>query len=83
MRFSHEEAVGGWEHDREFETEAEYQEAFRQFLTVDLASQLAGEETDGLPQEVKDKLSIIPEQVKREVSKAHQDLGHPSKTALI
>ena len=46
MRFSYEEAVGRWEHDREFETEAEYEEAFRQFLTVDPATNLAGEETD-------------------------------------
>ena len=27
MRFSYEEAVGGLEHDREFETEAEHEEA--------------------------------------------------------
>ena len=50
---------------------------------MDPATQLAGEETDGLPQEAKDKLSTIPEQVRREVRKAHHDLGHPSKTALM
>ena len=43
---------------------------------VDPATQMAREETDGLPQGVKDKL-------KREIRKAHHDPRHPSKTALM
>ena len=74
-----EETVGGWEHEHQSETEAKYEEAFSQFLTADPAAQLASEETDGLPQEVKDKLSPIPEQVEIEVRTAHHDLGHVTR----
>ena len=72
-------AIPGWQ---DF-SEEDIHERFRLLVTEDPTLQLAGEELDGLTIGVKTRLRMIPEDVKREVRRAHHALGHCGRDALV
>ena len=71
--------VPGWQ---DF-TEEDIHERFRSLVTEDPTLQLAGEELEGLTIGVKTRLRTVPEDVKREVRRAHHALGHCGRDALV
>ena len=72
-------AVPGWE---DF-AEEDIHERFRQLVAEDPAIQLAGEEAEGLTIGVRTRMRTIPEDVKREVRRAHHALGHCGRDQLV
>jgi hypothetical protein len=52
-------------------------------MTLDPALQPGGEEEADLSTAIKEKLCRIPEAVKAEVRRAHHQLGHLSRDALL
>lgn len=72
-------AVPSWE---DF-SEEDVQKRFRLLVTEDPSLQLGGEELDGLTIGVKTRLRAIPEDVKREVRRAHHAFGRCGRDALV
>ena len=70
--------VEGWEQPRE-----DWRSWFEETMTLDPALQPGGEEDADLTTAVKEKLRLIPEAVKAEIRRAHHQLGHLSRDALL
>ncbi len=69
--------VEGWEHERE----ESWRDTFDETMTTDPAVQI--EEYDGLSQSIRDKIKLVPEEVKAEVRRAHHQLGHVGRDAML
>ena len=73
--------VEGWEH--EAETPEDWRRSFDETMTCDPCLQPAGEEIGNMSQAIRDKLALIPDTVKHEVRRAHHQLGHLGRDALL
>ena len=74
------EQVEGWGQEM---ADEDWKKAFDETMALDPALQIGGEEEVDMPQKVKDRLKLIPEDVKFEVRRAHHTLGHPSRNTLL
>ena len=52
-------------------------------MTADPALEPAGEEVAGLSVAVKERIRLIPNEVKEEIRRAHHQLGHPGREVLL
>ncbi len=76
------ETVEGWTRE-DLEPDMDWRGSFDEAMTLDPAVQIAGEEDKEVPERIRKKLALIPENVKAEVRRAHHTLGHPAADVLL
>ena len=74
--------VEGWSPE-ESPVDPDWRATFDETMALDPAVQVAGEEDQDLPVQIRERLKLIPAEVKNEVRRAHHALGHVARNSLL